>query len=329
MPRISVVIPVYNHQNYIVSCVRSVLEQTYKDFEIVVVDDGSTDATSQILAGFGNSIKYIRQENRGGAAALNTAIRNSCGEYIAWLSSDDEFLPGKLQLQLDFLERNPGIDLAYTDFYIIDTIGRVLSSCRSAYYTEKKSFLYHMLAANFINGATVMFKRSCLEKVGYFDEELKYHADSNMWFRMLKYYRFGHLPELLLRYRWHTKNLSHHFTAMKKYYYLYYEKIFLLYDDTEFFPEQTSVADARLRLAEILEKHRIYSLAFAKVASGIRIKPAVLFKLNFWVPFVLRLPLQFIIDIGLRIFSWQQRHFALAFLSKLYFRLNTGVVRVD
>lgn len=309
MARVSVIIPVFNHEKYIAECIESVLSQTYKDFEIVVVDDGSTDKTPEILKKYARKIEVIRQQNKGGAAALNTAIENSTGEYIAWLSSDDIFMPSKLKEQIGFFEKNPGIDAVYTDFYIIDGNGLVIKEVRSPFYPEKKDFLYNLLIVNFINGSSVMFKRTCIETTGYFDEDMKYHADGNMWFRMLKHFKFRHISKLLLKYRWHTSNLSHHFFQMKRYLYLYYRKIFEIYSVDDFFQPGTSIDEAYFKIAEILfERRRFYSLAFLKLMDGIKVQPLRLHGYKLMFSFLFRLPLKLIIEIFLWARTVKQRY---------------------
>ncbi len=279
MTKISVIIPVYNHEKYIAESIESVLNQSYKDFEIVVVDDGSTDRTPEILRDFGCKIKYIRQENKGGAAALNTAIRNSTGEYLAWVSSDDVFMPTKLEDQIKFFNENPGVDLTYADFYIIDKNGEIKREVHSPYYSDRKTFVYNMLIGNFINGSSVMFKRSCIEKVGYFDEEMKYHADGNMWFRMLKHYNFGHIPKPLLKYRWHNTNLSHDTEQMKRYLAIHYKKVFSLYKLEEIFDPNIAEGQKEFKsysyriLADILFNQKLYTFAFAYMMRSLKASP--------------------------------------------------------
>lgn len=329
MPRVSVITPVYNHERFIAECVESILAQTYNDFEIIVVDDGSTDRTPEILATYKDRITVIRQPNAGGAAALNTALKQARGEYIAWLSSDDVFTPTKLQEQVDFLDNNARFSLVYTDFYYNDTQGSILAKVRAPYFNEKKSFLYHMLVANFINGSTVMFKRTCIDSVGPFDATMRFHADGDLWFRMLKYFEFGHISKPLLKYRWHASNLSHHFREMKRFYRLYYQKIFQLYEVSDFFPEGITLSEAYFQVAEILERHRMYPMAFSKLAESFRIQPSRIFQVHRIFFFLIKFPLLSLIDVGLRLFSWEQRHFHNNFIAYLYFKLNNRVATVS
>lgn len=271
MPKISVVTQTYNHEKYVRECIESVLCQTCRDFEYIVVDDGSTDNTPDIIKSFGNSLKSIRQENRGAVPALNTAIKNATGEYIAWLASDDVFMPMKLEEQVRFMEANSDVDVSYTDYYVIDGNGDVIREVRSPYYEDKRDFLWNMLKGNFINGSSIMFKRSCLDTVGYFDEQMKYHADGNMWFRMLKQFKFGHVSKTLLKYRWHETNMSHHRKNMKSYLHIYYEKVFDLYDPKELVPGSPTAQSATLKIAKVLlSRYGLYSLAFSKLVEGLR-----------------------------------------------------------
>lgn len=279
MPKISVVTQVYNHEKYIGECIESVLNQTYKDFEYIVVDDGSTDNTPQILKSFGKSIKHIRQENKGPASALNTAIKNASSEFIAWLASDDIFMPTKLEEQIAFFDANPGVDLTYTDFYIIDGNGEIKGEVRSPYYSDKKTFLYNLLRGNFINGSSVMFKRDCIDKVGYFDEEMRYHADGDMWFRMLKYYKFGHVSRILLKYRWHDTNLSHNVKEMKNYLNVYYKKVLSQYELEDIFSKDIVKNHHKFKsycyreVGEILFNHGLYKSAFSYTIQSLKTYP--------------------------------------------------------
>jgi len=217
LPKVSVIIPVYNQEKYIEECVESVLSQDYENLEVIVADDGSTDRTPEILKGFGQKIHYIRQENRGAAVALNKGIQRARGSLAAWLSADDVYLPGKIRKQVKKLQDDPDLALVYTDWIMIDAEGHVLRSIRCPCPSPER-FVREMLIGNFINGSSVLLKKECFEKVGYFDEKLPASVDGDMWFRSLhRGYRFGHVPEPLLKYRWHSGNLSHNCRLMQTY----------------------------------------------------------------------------------------------------------------
>src|SRR2546428_1998680 len=125
-PLVSVVIPVYNQERYIAEAVDSVLRQTYPDVELVVVDDGSTDRTPEIVKGYGSRLRYMHQDNSGAATALNRGIQAASGELVGWLSSDDVYEPTKVERQVELFASRPEISLAYTDFNVIDADGKVI-----------------------------------------------------------------------------------------------------------------------------------------------------------------------------------------------------------
>jgi len=125
VPKVSIIIPTYNYAHFITEAIQSVLSQTFQDFEVIVVDDGSTDNTREVLAQFGNKIRYIYQENRGLSAARNTGILNSSGQYLCFLDSDDSLLPEKLELQVKLLDSKVDVDLVYTWWYLVDENGNI------------------------------------------------------------------------------------------------------------------------------------------------------------------------------------------------------------
>lgn len=214
-PLVSVVIPVYNDEQYIQECIESALNQNYGNLEVIVVDDGSSDSTPKILQTFGAKIHSIRQENRGTAAALNKAIQSANGELIAWLSSDDLFLPKKITYQVEKFRENPLLELVYTDWIMINAQGQEVKvvHCPSP---PAEHFATEMLKNNFINGSSVIIRRECFEKIGYFDETLSADSDGDMWFRMLKNgCHVGHVPITLIKRRWHTGNLSHNYKLVE------------------------------------------------------------------------------------------------------------------
>lgn len=217
IPIVSVIIPVYNQEKYIKECVESVLNQDYENLEIIVIDDGSTDRTPEILKEFGEKIRYVRQENRGPASALNYGIRLAHGEFIGWLGSDDVYLPSKIKYQVKKFQEDTSLALIYTDYIMINSEGNELRvvSCPSPL---PEQFVKVLLAGNFINGSTVLMSKEYHEKVGYYDENLKASMDGDMWFRLLRHgFKFGHISIPLVKYRWHPANISHKFRLMQEY----------------------------------------------------------------------------------------------------------------
>ena len=224
-PLVSVVIPVYNQERYVAEAVDSVLRQTYEDVELVVVDDGSSDRTPEILKAYGDRLRYMRQANAGAATALNRGIEAARGELVGWLSSDDVYEPTKVERQVERFAAQPQVSLVYTDFNIIDATGAIRRTVRSPYYADRQEFIRRLILGNFVNGSSVIARKQALMATGLFDPEMTLHADANMWLRMLKRYEFGHVPEVLLNYRVHAGNASNDVLAMRRLRYVYFEKI--------------------------------------------------------------------------------------------------------
>ena len=206
-PLVTVVIPTYNQASYLPAAIQSVLEQDYPNVELIVVDDGSTDATPGIIAGYGDAIVHIGQPNRGAANALNAGIRAANGSLVCWLSSDDVFLPGKLRRQVDAFREEPDLGFCYTGFVTMDAEGRDLRDV-SDVPTIHPDLFVSVFWANPVNGSTVMMPRAIFDEVGPFDETLRADVDGDMWLRVLKTRRARYLPGASLRYRIHDAALS-------------------------------------------------------------------------------------------------------------------------
>ncbi|MCA9940788.1 MAG: glycosyltransferase family 2 protein [Anaerolineales bacterium] len=212
MPRVSVIIPAYNHAPYVRACVDSALAQTYTDREVIVVDDGSTDGTREILRDYGEAIHLILQPNRGTQAARNTAVRAASGEFIALLDSDDVWLPAKLEKQVAALERQPAAGLVYSLAYTIDATGRRLNGGNptGVVLPEGADAFQELLRGDFMPALTVMIRRACLQEIGLFDETLIGSGDWDLWLRIAARYPVICVPEPLALYRLHGTNTTHH-----------------------------------------------------------------------------------------------------------------------
>ena len=209
MPKVSVIIPTFNRARYIREAIDSVLSQAYQSYEIVVIDDGSTDSTREVLAPYGNKIKYFYQENKGLSNARNHGIRESCGEYIALLDSDDLWLPEKLEKQVALLDENPEAAFVCSDTYVIDTLGEVIKVWKKGrHHQETFESLYE---SNYVYVSTTLIRRQCLDTVGYFDEGLSFSEDYDLWLRLSGRYTFKHMPACLAKYRVHENNMSKNF----------------------------------------------------------------------------------------------------------------------
>ncbi len=197
MPDISVILPTYNRSSTISRSIESVLSQTYKDFEFIVVDDFSTDDTHCVVENYSSEIKYIRHEtNRGAAAARNTGIKNSSGEYIAFIDSDDEWHPEKLERQIEiFSESSSDVGVVYTGFYKCSDNKRELGNIPT-----KRGYIYEdQLMKDWVNPtSTTMVRSACFESVGGFNPELNARQDYELWIRIARNYQFEYIKEPLV-----------------------------------------------------------------------------------------------------------------------------------
>ncbi len=208
--KVSVIIPTHNRAEFLPSAITSVLNQTFQDFEIIIVDDCSKDNTQEVVRGFNDMrIKYIRNEvNKGEAGSRNVGILNSNAEYIAFLDDDDEWLPDKLRLQVDLLENNPSIvGVVYTGYVEVDRsnnkiIWQMVPAKRGNIYKD-------ILVKNYVGvPSTVVLRRACFEKVSLFDENIIYPTDYDMWIRLSDKFCFEYIKESLVRYYVHERSIS-------------------------------------------------------------------------------------------------------------------------
>ena len=201
MPRVSVVMPSYNCAQYLAEAVDSALAQTYRDFEIVVVDDGSKDNTEEVARRYGSKIQYIKQENRGLPGARNTGIRASSGEYIALLDADDSWFPEKLARQIpEFAD--PEVGLVYSDLRVVYDNGEVVPSFLSGRPLAASGHVFdRVLQSGFIIPSSVILRRSCVEQVGLFDESMRSQEDVEMWLRVCLRWKVKLVAEPLVNRR--------------------------------------------------------------------------------------------------------------------------------
>lgn len=193
-PTVSVIIPTYNRAHLVSRAVRSVLNQTYQDFELVVVDDASTDNTEEVVKGFNDDrIRYFRHsENKGPAAARNTGIEAAKGAFIAFLDDDDEWLPHHLALTVETIERLPD------DWGVVYTGYRVITRRKTArfYPKLKGQVLKEILVRGSPALPTFLIRRSCFDRVGLLDERFPTHEDVEMHIRLAKSYKYYPIHEL-------------------------------------------------------------------------------------------------------------------------------------
>lgn len=211
-PRVSVVIPTYNRASLLMEAVNSVLAQSYGDFELIVVDDGSTDDTADRLRQLPAQLRYAYQCNRGVAAARNYGIRLARGEYICFLDSDDLWKRNKLSEQVAFADAHPQYGLICTEIEGFGTHGRIEGRSKSEIYKIRNGHvLDELLFSNWIQSSTVLVHRDCFARVGCFDEDVgQFGEDWLMWMRIAAEYPIYFMPEALVSYRVHQAALTMH-----------------------------------------------------------------------------------------------------------------------
>ena len=249
LPLVSVVIPVYNGANYLREAIESVFAQTYRPIEVIVVDDGSSDPTWEIIQSYGERVCGVRKANGGVASALNAGIRSARGELVAWLSHDDIFLPDKLVRQVRFLAEHPECGLCYTDFEIVTAAKEHLAFIHAPWYPASelpRRFLRDM----HINGSTVMLRKACFLKVGGFDERLAHTQDLEMWLRMSEQAEVGQLAEVLIQSRSHSGQGSLNFDYQITEEHALFRELFDRLGPARFFPEVATIDDPARRTAE-------------------------------------------------------------------------------
>jgi glycosyltransferase involved in cell wall biosynthesis len=213
IPSVSVVIPVFNGTNFLAEAIESVLSQTYTDYELLIIDDGSTDGTWEIIQSYGERVRGFRKPNGGVASALNRGIEEMRGRWFAWLSHDDLWLPEKLEKQVAFLEYYPQFRACYTDFFIMDDKGSILHAINTPWYPREQA-ICELFRGVYINGSTMLIERACFDEEGLFSEDWRYNQDTHMWLRLLRHFEIGRVAEKLAYQRIHgaqdSRNVKRH-----------------------------------------------------------------------------------------------------------------------
>jgi glycosyltransferase involved in cell wall biosynthesis len=207
MPEVSVVIPAFNAARFLRAAIDSVLAQTFTSVEIIVVDDGSTDATGEIVGSYGGVVSGVYQQNSGVAAARNAGIARSVGRYVAFLDADDVWAETKLERQLEALAAEPACRACYSALKIVDLDLRPLRVQRGQ---RQSSALEDLLVLGNVVGtpSSVICERDVLEACGGFDPALSYAADWDLWLRLAAKTEFLYVDTPLVMYRQHSSAMS-------------------------------------------------------------------------------------------------------------------------
>jgi len=207
MPRVSVIIPTYNRACFLQEAVESVLNQTFRGFELIVVDDGSTDCTPYVLQKWEAPIRWVRQENSGVSRARNVGIRAARGRYISFLDSDDLWLRDKLEAQVSFLDTNPHYAVCYTDEMWVRRGRRV--NPKKVHRKYSGWIFDRCLPLCIISPSSAMIRREVLDIVGYFDEDLPVCEDYDLWLRIASRFPIFFLDKkLIIKRGGHADQLS-------------------------------------------------------------------------------------------------------------------------
>ncbi len=208
MTKVSVVIPAYNQSHYLGGAIQSVLNQTYHDYEIIVVDDGSTDNCDEVVSEFGENVRYIWQENKGLAGARNTGIRAAKGEFLGFLDSDDEWRPEFLEQMMALVDQHPHAAVYFCCAQGMDVDGHDLPQIYGGQDKQNADIYQELLKANFLIPSTIVMRHEVAKEAGLFDQSLRYCEDWDLWLRVAPKYLFVGTSVSLVRYRLHSNSLS-------------------------------------------------------------------------------------------------------------------------
>lgn len=226
-PRVSVIIPNYNYAHYLPQAIESVLAQSYPRIETIVVDDGSTDNSRQVLEAYTGRVRCIQQQNQGVSAARNRGAQESSGELLAFLDADDVWLPKKVERQIERFQADPELGLVHCGVEEIDQTGSVLRLKLDGLegWIARELLLFHQPAI-LGGGSGFMVSRKTFASVEGFDSRLSTSADWDFFYRVAVRQPVGFVPEVLLQYRTHNSNMHGNIRRMEHDMLLAYDKAF-------------------------------------------------------------------------------------------------------
>lgn len=208
-PTVSVIIPTYNGRNYVCQAIDSVLDQTYTDYEILVIDDGSDEDITPLLAKYGDRVQYFYKSNSGPADTRNFGLKRSKGKYISFLDHDDLWHPDKLKVQAEILDHNPDCSLVYCYPSLIDADGRKIPSERPSHFPSGRVFLDFLRRNRITTFSASLIRRDIFDVVGLLDDSpcVTICEDYDLWLRIADVSEVLFTPEDLVLYRVHPGNL--------------------------------------------------------------------------------------------------------------------------
>ena len=216
MPTISVIIPAYNVERWISQTIKSVQEQTFSDFEIIVIDDGSTDKTLEIIKGIrDHRLKVLSRQHAGVSVARNVGIANATGDFIAFLDADDLWTSDSLEAKLNGLQEHPRAGAAYSWTLLINEQGTILQPLRGPIFYEGNLY-FEFLTGGVFDCGSVLVRRRAIESVGEFDPTLAYGEDLDYWLRLARHSTFIVVPRYQLLYRRWSGSTTYKINQSKK-----------------------------------------------------------------------------------------------------------------
>lgn len=211
LPRVTAIIPCFNRASYLGQAVESILSQSYPHIETVVIDDGCTDGSREILESFGDRITLLEhpgRENRGQSAGINLGLSRTHGDYVAILDSDDVWLPHKIAEQVEYLEAHPDVGLVYGCGEAIDENGKHLYRIHGPDHVENSDPNRVLMDCYFLVPNNSLVRRSVFDRIGGFDESLRAAQDHDIAIRIAEVTRLAFLPRLWFQYRRHKDSIS-------------------------------------------------------------------------------------------------------------------------
>lgn len=209
-PLVSVIIPIYNQETFLVNCIESVIKQTYQNWEIILCDDGSTDSSPEICQAYAlkeTRVHYFCQENKGDASARNLGIAHAQGDYFAMLDADDLFHREKIEILVREFRINSQIDLIYTGLRVVDENGQVIGQFRAHDYPPENVLIEMFIRNEIATQSVVMGKRECFERFQY-NEKYRHASDYDLMLCLAHCYCFKYIDLLLTDYRRHQQNMT-------------------------------------------------------------------------------------------------------------------------
>ncbi len=206
-PKVSIIIPVYNGANYLREAIDSALTQTYQNFEVIVINDGSNDegSTDRIALSYGRKIRYFKKDNGGVGSALNYGIDKMEGDYFSWLSHDDLYDPRKIQTQIDLIRKaNDKYIIPYSCIEYIDSKSLPLHR-KEIIPIDYRKMKYALITNSPIHGCTLLIHKKVFETIGNFNQDLVTAQDYDLWFRIAEKFQFLYMPDILVKARLHVQ----------------------------------------------------------------------------------------------------------------------------